>query len=666
LTKPVLYAVAPPMVADQISIDFMNKRLALSGLVPEDIGAYPLDSNKYGFTGSFCIPYNDPSMYRTRHDREVDKYHQPKGKVDIWWPPQLTLEQIQLNDTLFIIEGELKAARFFKEWPMYGVIGIGGAWNYAENMDNGGKRLLPNLIKCLHPKKRVIAIFDGDILEKAGIQMAASSLRQLLEQHACILEIRYPPEGKGVDDWLQLPGTHALADLVHIPYDKLQETRKQRYIMLGCSMNEGKLNLNETNAGLILTNYFDGRTYIDKRLGLIHEGTRASIDLLEIKALNYMQSDVNARFSKHVVNSGVKDAIYTKRRDLVQEALRLVQWDGVERLATWGSQYFDSDWPEYTNEWGRILMTGFALRLITPGTKVDKVCILAGPQGIGKSTFFENLSEFAGHRFYYACTTINTSAGDQNRSQGIAFSESTIVDLAEGVVFETKKKDMDTVKQTITQSEDAFRLPYAKSVTVEPRGFIFVGTTNRYDQLSDATGSRRYQYLKVNKIRRLPYQIKLQILAEVIAHEAEIRNSDWWEERLNVENAPAALRMDNEHIKSVQELINVQFTKADAQVEFLTSLIESNELASLKDGSGMYVTAAYLSARGAKNLEFSDTNMWSRKLSALAASPTFPYKLELQRKRIPQLICSEAVKQLYQQSITNAQLMINGYIVTRK
>jgi hypothetical protein len=113
-------------------------------------------------------------------------------------------------------------------------------------------------------------------------------------------------------------------------------------------------------------------------------------------------------------------------------------------------------------------------------------------------------------------------------------------------------------------------------------------------------------------------------------------------------------------------LINTQFTKADAQVEFIQSLIDSGEIATLKHTGELFISPAYLSARSGNPMNFADTNMWSRKLAALNNSPTFPYKLDYQRKRIPNLVCSEAVKQLYAQSITNNQQQLSGFVVTRK
>jgi hypothetical protein len=391
-----------------------------------------------------------------------------------------------------------------------------------------------------------------------------------------------------------------------------------------------------------------------------------SLDDFELECIEYMQGHINAYYKTGAVKQGAAMVLRKKHRDLIQEMVRSTPWDGTERINTWGSKYFESIWPEWADEWGRILITGLGLRINNPGTKADKVCILAGSQGIGKSTFFENLAEFNGEQFYYACTSLAGSTGDANRTQGMMMSRSVVVDLAEGVVFETKKQSLDTVKQILTQRADEYRIPYSKSPIVEPRGYIFVGTTNRFDQLSDVTGSRRYMYLKATKITPLPFGVKLQMLAEVVAKAEQLQDHAWWEEKVDLSTMPEELRdEDTAHVTSAQELVNLHFTKEDAGIEFIKNLITSEQC--LKFHGEQYITTPYVVARA--GLEIKDVmsqNMWARKLSAVASSPTFPFELVWKRLRISQLEGGDQLKQMYMSTITNNQMMIQGYLVRKK
>ena len=62
--SPALYEPAPPQVTDDISQSFMLEDLARSGLVPEDLAAYPI-ANVFG-VGQYVIPYQVPHMWVRR------------------------------------------------------------------------------------------------------------------------------------------------------------------------------------------------------------------------------------------------------------------------------------------------------------------------------------------------------------------------------------------------------------------------------------------------------------------------------------------------------------------------------------------------------------------------------------------------------------------------
>ena len=659
-----LSLASPPRAEDEVSIKFMLADLARSGLVPEDLDAYPISSNRYDGVGSYVIPYPSLTMWRTRIDRAVNKYIQPKNVVDVWWPPQRDPSKHK-DKVLFIIEGEKKAARFFKRWPESNVLGIGGAWNGTERMEDGSRRLLPTIQKCLEPEMRVMVIYDGDITTNVNIQMAATSMGHLINKHACSFELFRPPEGKGVDDWLEQNVNAKFTDLIPIDIGDLEQSRKQLYARLGCVMNDGKLVLNELNAKKIIFDYFANDVYKDKRLGIIKGGELTDIEKLEHDCIEYMQGTINYHYKVPQIRQGMAMAL-TQNRDLVQELILGIEWDGVPRLDTWGSKHFESSFPAYANEWGRILMTSMGFRILRPGTKCDHVCILIGAQGIGKSTFFEDLATFDGHMFYYAITDMGASSGDSNRTQGQMFSRSVIVDLAEGVIFETRKAAMDRAKQVLTQTHDEYRVAYSRAPTIDPRGFIFVGTTNRKDQLGDQTGSRRFLNLLTTRITKLPYREKLQILAEVREREAEIRDTEWYKLAVKSSDVPEELRTGHAHITDVQELVNTQFQRHNEHGEMLEALAEAHDMAHLKgEPDVMYITAGYLAARMGEDSVAA--KMYSaRALSALSSSPTFPYSIEAQRKRLPQLEMTEGQRFGYTQGIMNNQLMLNGYIVRRK
>tara|TARA_R110000868_G_scaffold5782_1_gene33945 strand:- start:21748 stop:23760 length:2013 start_codon:yes stop_codon:yes gene_type:complete len=666
--QPVLSLVRPLRADEPKSIDFMLADLARSGLVPEDLGAYPIALQALSTVAAYIIPYSNPRMYRMRLDRATDKYTQPKGLREVWSSPHQDTKLFRNEPILYIIEGEKKAAKFVKTWPGLPTFGIGGAHNALIKLPDGSRRLLDDLLAAMRPGMRVVTIFDGDILTKPGIQQAAHNLNFAVTQLGCTFEVFCPPLGKGVDDWLVADSDARLADLTHIPLKDLEESRKQLFQQLGIQMNEkGTPILNELNASKILIHRFTETSFVDKRLGLVNNGEVKDFQALEYEAVEYVQGELLAHMPVAKIRYGLHNALAVTRRDLLQEMFRKLTWDGVKRLDTWAAEYFDTTFPAYTKEWGRLLLTGLTLRVLEPGTKVDRACILVGAQGIGKSTFFEELATFDGYSFYHACTELSSDAGDGNRTQGAAFAKSVIVDLAEGVIFETKKIAMDRAKQRITQTHDEYREVYATSTRVEKRGFVFVGTTNRSDQLGDHTGSRRFLPITALSIKRLPYEKKMQIIAEVVAQEHELRQSAWYDLRLSVADAPESLRSEHGHIQDVQTLVNTQFSRPDMLGEFIKDLLDAGEPARLKDNmNAMYITAGYISARAGNAMDFGGRGMIARILSSLSTSTTFPYRLESIRKRLPQLAIPQEMLAMYTSGISNGQQMINGFVVTRK
>lgn len=159
----------------------------------------------------------------------------------------------------------------------------------------------------------------------------------------------------------------------------------------------------------------------------------------------------------------------------------LPEWDGVHRLDTLFIDYLGADDNEYTRAATRKSITAAVARVMTPGVKYDTMPILAGPQGIGKSTllrllggrwFSDSLSTFEGKE---ACEML----------QGVWINEV-------GELNGLNRAETNAVKQFLSKVEDIFREPYGRRTSVYPRRCVFFGTTNEAEFLRDKTGNRRF------------------------------------------------------------------------------------------------------------------------------------------------------------------------------
>jgi hypothetical protein len=673
LSATFLFAPPPPAPWDKESTEFMLYDLGRSALGPEDLGCYPIDSRKYS-APAYCIPYNgNDKLYRCRIAREENKYiSTPNVTPDLWLPPGTDLAEMY-DGELFIVEGEKKAAAVFKYWKIPNVVGIGGCWNAVRKSEkNESYSLIDKLQLLITPGRQINVILDGDVIENKNVGRAALTLQSCIEAMNGTMTLYTPPEEwKGVDDWIYQDKEAAPNKLNLIPFDKLSINRTLLYKQLNCSLNDkGGLIHNELNGAKLLAHHFKSiRIVCDKRLGFIDDKHhQVSPESMADLALQYLQGDISPRYPAGVIGGAFNSyRVQSSQYDLVQDFVKnALKWDGVERLDTWGQEYFETDRPAVASEWGRLLFTGMVLRILEPGTKVDTVLILNGPQGIGKTTFFEDLANIDGFDFYRAITDLPGSTGDDRTFKQTIVS-SLIVDLGEGIIFESRKTNTDRLKQFLTERSDEYRVAYAKQNTIVPRGYIFVGTTNRGDQLSDATGSRRFLYLNVKSIKRMDYAMKLQLMAEVAAKEAEIRGSRWYDLRVKLEDLPQALRDEHTHITSPLELMNVEHYRPDALTDFIRSMIESGEQVKHKETGQIIISINYIASMlGSSNLVQS-RNTVTRKLSELAVSPTFPYLLEAKRYRIPQMVFHSSVQeQLYKESAKNSQQQFACFVVTKK
>lgn len=669
-----LFAAPSPAPWDAKSLEFMQRDLARSALVPEDLNAYPISTAKYD-APAYCIPYKDnDKLWRVRIDREKDKYlATPNCAPDIWLPPDRSLEDLYDGD-LYIVEGEKKAAAVYKYWQLPNVVGIGGCWNaVVKSEKQGAYRLIDKLHLLMTPGRVIHLILDGDVIDNKNVGRAAITLAACIEACNCSMNLYRPPnpEYKGVDDWLWHEKSARPEHLELVDLSKLSINRSLLYSQLELTVGpEGGLILNESNGVKLLEYHFKSLGVMkDKRLGFINaEGQPVKPAWMDRQALDYLQVDINPRYSSGAINGAFATYLNDPGNevDLVRDLLATrLKWDGVPRLETWGSQHFETTLPKLADEWGRLLITGMAMRILEPGCKFDTVCILCGTQGIGKTTFFEDLAVIDGHSFYKSVLDIPGSTGDE-RTFKQTLAGALVVDLGEGVIFESKKTSNDKLKQFITDRVDEYRVAYAKTNTVSPLGYVIVGTTNRTDQLSDYTGSRRFLYLSPTKITRLEYATKLQLLAEAAATVDQIKSGPWYDLRLTMDDIPKAMVEENSHITNVNELLNTQHYRSDSLTEQLLLMIENDVFSRLNGTNEAVVTSIFVAAKLSSSNLIHTANTVGRKLIELDSSPQFPYRFIKTRKRGAQMDYKQGHKELYTGHISNDQVMFTCFIIQKK
>ena len=165
----------------------------------------------------------------------------------------------------------------------------------------------------------------------------------------------------------------------------------------------------------------------------------------------------------------------------VRNYLSKLEWDGVPRLDTLLIDYLGAEDKPYVRAVTRKSFTAAVARAMTPGCKYDTMLILAGPQGIGKSTLLDKMSKG------WFNDGIRTFEGKEASEllQGV-----WLVEIGELDAF--RQSDVARIKQFLSLRADRFRAAYGRHVKELPRCCVFFGTTNTAMFLRDRTGNRRF------------------------------------------------------------------------------------------------------------------------------------------------------------------------------
>ena len=172
----------------------------------------------------------------------------------------------------------------------------------------------------------------------------------------------------------------------------------------------------------------------------------------------------------------------------------LPQWDGKERLDHLLTDYLGADDNIYTREVIRKSLTAAVARIYEPGVKFDYMTVLIGPQGAGKSTFFERLAR----RPAWFTDSLKMDMMNKIKDSGEQLQGAWIVEIGE--MTGMKKADIEAVKSFVSRTSDDYRAAFGHYKEKRPRQCIVVGSTNAEEGfLRDVTGNRRFWPVHIRK-----------------------------------------------------------------------------------------------------------------------------------------------------------------------
>lgn len=535
----------------------MVEDLARSGLVPEDIHAHThpmmrlLDEAEAGY----IIPYfgldGQPlvnaesylTMFRTRNKvapfSKIPRYIQPTNdQLRAYGLPSsipFLLPSVigGTHEEMICAEGEKKAAAIHKFLGLP-VFGIGGCWNWKNPGLEGG--IHPWILQFLRDcgVKRVTIVPDGDVL-RYDICRAYGSFAKELETEGFAVQILHPEDK--IDDLLVRWGPEAEANWADIPLldaDDLVQDPSQLCVKYGLAFKETKegkklphqhssniMRLLEEHPGFprIWRNTDTNRVMIGDE--------PATPELTEMQIANYFQH--NLQFDKvhhRLIYTCIHALAKKNSHSPMLEWVQSQEWDGQPRLDTWMIRLWGCEDSPLVREASSKWLISSCARMTKPGTKIDWMLIVVGPQGTGKTSM-------PGIVFRNHALTLYGDHSDKDLH--MLLHSALCVGFDELDSF--GKRESSNLKAMITRNEDAFRPPYGASVEVFPRRFTLYGCGNRYEFLQhDPSGYRRYAIVEAPRLLdfaglegELP-----QLWAEAWARFTS-GESDYWE----IENASA-------------------------------------------------------------------------------------------------------------------------------
>lgn len=222
---------------------------------------------------------------------------------------------------------------------------------------------------------------------------------------------------------------------------------------------------------------FDGKDFDDDIENIIYND---AIREMGFHSRDFLASALSEVFLKHSYNP-------------IIDYLKSLKWDGKKRIDRLFIDLLKADDTDLNKYMTRKWMIAAVKRCLIPGCKFDPMIVLQGSGGIGKSTMCERLS-----KGFYSSISLDEI---DNKDMVAKMNRTWIGIIDELDSF--KKKDMDKIKNFLSQTENTVRLAYARNPKPFRRHCVFIGSTNDDTFLRDNTSpvERRFWIIKCNKTK---------------------------------------------------------------------------------------------------------------------------------------------------------------------
>jgi len=501
--------------------DFAIEDLAKSGLTPQNmmVDAHPLIRRRADARAAYVIPYFDLTgrplanaqgeliMWRTRMKypefHRGTRYDQPSGEqlAKSNLPPSIPYIHPRFHtlkgDAIVCAEGEKKAASLIKYLGLP-TFGIGGCQMWRDPAGSGELHPWIKRLFELRGCTELIIVPDGDIF-RYDICNAYGTFARAAQSAG--LSVRIINPGDKIDDALVKWGASALEHWAALPQIAVSDLVQSS----GSLVKKYQLSFKTDSHDRIIVHQHSSNIMrlmeehpafpkvwrnLDSNRVMIGEAI-AQPDATEMDIANYFQHNLGFEKVQHrLIFSCIQALAKRNAKSPMLNWIRSLVWDGVPRLDDWMIRLWGVEDNAYHREIAAKWLISACARQDKPGTKIDWLMIVVGPQKTGKTTMPNIL--FPGNSL--------TLYGEQNdKDLHMLLHSALVVGFDELDSF--NRKESSTLKAMVTRQEDSFRPPYGASIEVFPRRFTLYGCGNRHEFLhSDPSGYRRYPVIEVKRL----------------------------------------------------------------------------------------------------------------------------------------------------------------------
>lgn len=188
------------------------------------------------------------------------------------------------------------------------------------------------------------------------------------------------------------------------------------------------------------------------------------------------------------------------------------------------------------------------------------ILVLKGKQGVGKTTWFKKLiPKHMQSKYFMAGRTLDPN----NKDHIIEMNNVWLCELGE-MGSTTGKANNEQLKALITNDYDTVRLPYAEEAVTLKRRASLCATTNDERFLKDATGSRRFVTVNIDKINKdanIDIDLVYAEIYNAYLNGAIFHFTDTEREELEITNVNYKIK--NEIQESIETFFELQLEKGE-------------------------------------------------------------------------------------------------------